>query len=363
MSATKYEWLPVLPEDVTVSWLGSVLGHNVKTADMTRAIWGTESKLFFTLTYDDAGGDDKTATEEKPTHICIKGVFDPKMVAAQPWTALLAQREADFYSQMAPQVRSMGYPKAWWAGKADNQGIVIMNDLTAEGCTFLGPIETWPVDKVLEGVEQLAGLHGQYWGAKVEDHPYAVNIYDSSMQFLCAPWDDMTNRPDRPACVPSYLKDGARFNAAHDKYFATRNPKFRTIIHGDTHVGNTYLTAEGRPHWLDWSAVHVGSCFHDVAYFMCGALSIEDRRANEGRILRHYLDALCAAGGPRLDAADEDVQVEFKRSYIANCIWLICPFEMQPKEIVSALCERTVAAWEDHKILELIESQPDPVGV
>lgn len=162
----------------TATWLTSVLGHNVKTANKTRAIWGTESKLFFNLTYDEAEGDGEAAAKEKPTNICIKGVFDPKMVAAQPWTAVLAQREADFYSQMAPRVRSMGYPKAWWAGKADNQGIVIMNDLTAEGCTFPDPIETWSVDKVLEGVEQLASLHGQYWGAKVEDHP--CNIFSSS---------------------------------------------------------------------------------------------------------------------------------------------------------------------------------------
>lgn len=46
-----------------------------------------------------------------------------------------------------------------------------MNDLNAEGCTFRDAKDAWKVEEVMKGVEQLAGLHGQYWGAKVEDHP------------------------------------------------------------------------------------------------------------------------------------------------------------------------------------------------
>lgn len=394
MSSSNETELPTLPEHVTAAWLGSKLGHKVKSAEMTRAIWGTESKLFYTLTYEEE------SAAERPIHICIKGVFDPAMLAAQPWTLLLAQREAVFYNEMAPKVKHMGHPKCWWAGTSEKQGISIMEDLTASGCTFIEPKETWSVEKVLKGVEQLAGLHGQFWGAKVEDHPCksymdsyiriyphahiymyrvyicvwrylldinnpltlipdAVNVYDSSMQFLCAPWDATTHSDGRPP-VPEYLKDGKRFNDAHNKYFATRNPKFRTILHGDTHAANTYFTADGSPRWLDWSAIHTGSCFHDVSYFICGALSIADRRESETRILQHYLDALHRFGGPQFSAQDEDVQVEFRRSYIANCIWIVCPYELQPKETVTVLCERTVAAWEDHKILELIESQDGP---
>lgn len=179
------------------------------------------------------------------------------------------------------------------------------------------------------------------------------------MQFLCAPWTETTRSDGRPP-VPEWLKDGDRFNAAHNKYFATRNPKFQTILHGDTHVGNTYFTADGHPRWLDWSAVHTGSCFHDISYFICGALSVEDRRAHDQRVLRHYLDALHRFGGPQFSADDEDVQVEFRRSFIANCIWVVCPYGLQPPESVFPLCERTLAAWEDHKVIELIESQPNP---
>ncbi|KAF8918606.1 kinase-like domain-containing protein [Mucidula mucida] len=355
MSSRKHEheWLPAVPLDLTVAWFSSVLGLKIKSVEQTRAIWGTGSKLFFTITYD----DDEDGTKDRPTHICVKGMFDPAMVADQPWTISLVQQEALFFSKLAPKITRMGYPKAWWSGTSEKQGIVIMNDLTTEGCVFKKMTDTWTVDQVLEGVEQLAGLHAQYWGSS-PTAPYENNSYDPAMQFLCAPWNATT--AERSG-VPAEFKDGDRFNRLHDKYFLTRNPKFRTLLHGDTHVGNTYFTVDGHPRWLDWSAYHVGSCFHDVSYFMGVALSIDDRRKHDMRILQHYLDALHRFGAPQFKNTDEDVLIEFKRSFITNCIWLICPYGLQPEESVKALCERTVASWRDYKVLDVIEAQPDPV--
>ncbi len=163
MSSRKHEheWLPAVPLDLTVAWFSSVLGLKIKSVEQTRAIWGTGSKLFFTITYD----DDEDGTKDRPTHICVKGMFDPAMVADQPWTISLVQQEALFFSKLAPKITRMGYPKAWWSGTSEKQGIVIMNDLTTEGCVFKKMTDTWTVDQVLEGVEQLAGLHAQYWGS------------------------------------------------------------------------------------------------------------------------------------------------------------------------------------------------------
>ncbi|KAJ3550024.1 hypothetical protein NM208_g180 [Fusarium decemcellulare] len=82
MSGTENEneQLPALPADFTPEWFSSKLGHKVKSVENTRNIWGTASKLFYTLTYEDE------STEERPQHICVKGVFDPDMIEKQPWT-------------------------------------------------------------------------------------------------------------------------------------------------------------------------------------------------------------------------------------------------------------------------------------
>ncbi|KAK1244289.1 hypothetical protein MKX07_003088 [Trichoderma sp. CBMAI-0711] len=378
------EQLPAVPSDITPEWLGEKLGHKIKSIENTSNIWGTASKLFYTITYEEE------SSEERPQHICIKGVFDPKMIEAQPWTVSLAQRESQFFSKVAPNVRNMIFPKSWWSGMSDKQGIAIMNDLTTEGCTFPTETASYPVEKVMNGVEQLAGLHAQYWGQSQDDHPckeqlppsrpssklgcYLApprhltvktgiwNNYDPAMKFMCTPWDQVVRMPGRPK-LPEYLMDGKRCNEALDRYYAERNPRFRTLLHGDTHIGNVYFTSSGRIGFLDWSAFHFGSCFHDVVYHMTAMLSIEDRRAHEMDILDHYLETLHRLGGPKFDRHnDPEVMTEYKRSFMTNVIWLICPDGLQSKERVAVLCERTVATYDDHKVLDVILGQSKPAA-
>ncbi|KAH7311434.1 kinase-like domain-containing protein [Stachybotrys elegans] len=348
------EQLPMLPADLTAEWFSNKLGHKVRSIENTRNIWGTASKLFYTLSYEDG------ATQDRPTQVCVKGVFDPKMIESQPWTVSLAQREADFFARIAPTLKNMTFPKGWWAGGNSKQGIAIMDDLTKDGCTFAPEVADYPVEMVMNGIESLAGLHVQYWGQSQEDHPWIWNNYDPAMKFMCASWNHVVSLPGRPP-LPDYLKDGDRCNEALDRYYAERNPRFRTLLHGDTHIGNVYFTPSGGIGFLDWSAFHFGSCFHDIVYHMTAMLSVENRRAHEMEILDHYLDTLHRLGGPRFDRhGDPEVMVEYRRSFMTNAIWLICPDGLQSKERVVALCERAVATYDDHKVIETILGQPKP---
>lgn len=354
MSSTAEEKLPQLPAELTPEWFSEKFGHRVKSAENTHTIWGTASKLFFTITYEE------DSTEDRPTHVCVKGVFDPKMIEAQPWTVSLAQRESEFFSKIAPNIKNVVFPRGWWGGKNETQGIAIMNDLTKEGCIFAPEVAEYSVAQVKNGVATLAGLHAQYWGQSQEDHPWIWNNYDPSMKFMVTPWDQVVRTPGRPK-LPESLMDGKRANEALDRYFAERNPRFRTLLHGDTHIGNIYFLPDGQMGFLDWSAFHFGSCFHDIVYHMTALLSIENRRAHEMEILDHYLDTLHSLGGPKFDRHnDPEVMTEYKRSFMTNVIWLICPDGLQSKERVEMLCERTVATYEDHQVIETILGQPKP---
>ncbi|KAI0006561.1 aminoglycoside phosphotransferase [Xylariaceae sp. FL0662B] len=349
---TSTEKLPALPAEVTPQWLESKLGHNIKSVSLTRTIFGTGSKLFFSIEY----ADEVTDPASRPTHICVKGVFDPVMVESQPWTLSLVQREAEFFAKIAPEIRNMGYPKGWWGGTSDKQGIAIMSDLIYEGCTFPSEAASYPLEKALEGAAQIAGLHAQFWGMSQEDYPWISNDYDAAMTFIVEPWDRVVREPGRPK-LPEHLMDGARVKRAQAKYYARRNPKFRTLLHGDTHLGNVYFTAEGHTRFLDWSAFHFASCFHDLVYFMSTMLTVEDRRAHEMEVLDHYLATLHRLGGPKLDRSDEQLMIEYKLSFLTNIIWLVCGYDLQTKERVDAFAERTIAAWVDHKVIEVIEAQ------
>ncbi|KAI0884237.1 aminoglycoside phosphotransferase [Annulohypoxylon maeteangense] len=346
------EKLPAIPAEVSTQWLESKLGHKIKSASLTRSIFGTGSKLFFTIEYAVEIAD----VNSRPTNICVKGVFDPAMVESQPWTLSLAQREANFFAKIAPSIKHMGYPRGWWGGTSDSQGIAIMSDLTHEGCTFPSEAASYPVEKALDGAAQIAGLHAQFWGKSQDDYPWISNDYDVAMKFIASPWDSVVREPGRPK-LPEYLMDGARVKRAQDKYYAQRNPRFRTLLHGDTHLGNVYFTSEGHTRFLDWSAFHFASCFHDLVYFVSTTLTVEDRRAHEMDVLDHYLATLHRLGGPKFDRDDEELMIEYKRSYMTNIIWPVCGYDLQTKERVDAFTERTIAAWVDHKVIEVIEAQ------
>ncbi|KAI0850438.1 kinase-like domain-containing protein [Daldinia vernicosa] len=343
--------LPTVPEEVTASWLAEVLKINIKSTELKKILPGMATKLYVNVKYEDSVGKDEATL--RSANLCIKGGFNPDFVEQVPWVVMLYQREVEFLNRVAPSLGHIDIPKTWWAGYNSRQGIVIMDDLS-QSCEFGRPTEDWPVTRVLAGVEQLAALHASTWGVKPTDYAWLTSDYDQAIFTLMQTFDDVVHGPERPV-VHDYLKDQKRITEVLKKHFASRNPKFRCLLHGDAHTGNTYLD-KGVPRFLDWQTIHIGSAFHDVAYFVGGALSIEDRRTYEYEILDHYLAALEKLGGPAFSSRDEDILREYRKSFLAGIGWIMCPYEMQTKQCVDAMARRYSAALDDHKTLELVES-------
>jgi hypothetical protein len=55
---------------------------------------------------------------------------------------------------------------------------------------------------------------------------------------------------------------------------------------------------------LDWQLVRKGQPWRDVTYFMLGSLTIDERRASERDLIRHYREALVANGAKNAPDAD-----------------------------------------------------------
>lgn len=344
--------LPTLPEDITAAWLSVVLKRRVASVKLERTIPGTATKFCLTVTYED-----NETSNKLPTQLCVKGGFDPNFIQKMPWIIMIYQRECDFYNHVVPKVDNMELPRVWWAGHNSTQGILVMDDLAAKGCTFGRPAETWTVSRVLAGVEQLAALHAKTWQVQASDYPWLTSDYDQAILTLMETYDVVVNGPDRPK-IHDYLKDQQRVTAVLKKHYALRNPRFRCLLHGDAHTGNTYLM-NGAPRFLDWQMIHIGSALHDVAYFIGAALSIEDRRAHEWDLVEHYLRTLENFGVEPLSTSDEEVTNEYKKSFLAGIGWIMCPYEMQVKECVYPMALRYAAALDDHKVLELFEGLHD----
>ncbi|KAI1201900.1 kinase-like domain-containing protein [Nemania serpens] len=340
--------LPSIPSEVTPEWLSSVLGPKVKSIHCTGELPGTATKIFLTVKNDDG-----------ERRICLKGGFNPAFIQQVPWIVMIYQREVEFFNRIAPSLKHMDLPKSWWAGHTPTQGIVIMEDLAARGCQFGNPVETWSVKRVRAGVEQLAALHAKTWGVRPADYPWLTSDYDQAILTLMKTYNDVVNGPDRPP-VHEYLRDQERVTAVLNKHYRLRNPRFQCLLHGDAHLGNTYLE-QGAPRFLDWQMIHIGSAFHDVSYFIAGALTIEDRRAHEWQIVGHYLATLRKLGvRDSVRSYDQELRNEYKKSFLAGIGWLMCPYEMQSRDCVHAMAVRYAAALDDHNVLQLVERLPEP---
>ncbi|KAM0417178.1 hypothetical protein ACHAPT_012815 [Fusarium lateritium] len=339
--------LPLTAEELTPAWFSKVLGKQVKEASIVETIHGTASKILVKLTYGDS--------TDGPTAVCVKGGFNPAILALQPSLCQMYQLEAEFYHYIGPTVQ-MRLPDAYYCATDGGQGIVLLADLKASGYQFDNPLEAWPVDRVRVGVEQLATLHAKTWGGELRDFPWLnreFSIRDIMRSLLLpASWEARFGGNGGPPVADDFA-DRERMVRAFETLWSSTDTKMNCIVHGDPHIGNTFITRTGEPGFLDWQCIYRGSAIHDVAYFVAGSLSIDDRRENEGQLFQHYLDILHQKGGPRFDK--EELWDEYRKHTLHGFIWSLALSEMQPRELVDAMTSRYCAAIIDLKTLELLE--------
>ena len=100
----------------------------------------------------------------------------------------------------------------------------------------------------------------------------------------------------------------------------TRSPQ--TLLHGDPHIGNTYLLPSGEVGFLDWQVARRGNWSLDLGYFLQGALTVEDRRRSERELLAEYRDSL-RLPPDELPSADE-IWLRYRASVAHGLtLWLV----------------------------------------
>lgn len=359
-------FVPTTPKEITVSWLSQILQHDVSSFKIRKTTLDeTTSKVFVVIDYRDGV---ECAETERPKHLCLKGSFNPQSMG-QEWAGILQRlfrREVEFFNDVQHSLGgNLRTPRIWGSTTSASpfQAVLAMEDLS-QRCHFLDGIEPWDVNRVKEGVGQLAVLHAATWGKTLKDHPRLTpDIYEQSIIDLADQWDTVVCGEDRPE-VPKDIKSGQRTVPALKKHFASKNPRFSCVLHGDPHPWNTYIDEHGKLCFLDWQTAHIGSAFHDVAYFVAGALSVEDRRRHELSIIAHYVEMLGCHGGPSLfmTTQDGEVMTEYKKSLLTGIGWVMSPYTMQPKARVRVMTERYCAAIVDHEVIQLVESLPKPVS-
>jgi Phosphotransferase enzyme family len=355
--------VPISGADVTNEWLTAVLCRNVPGAQVVGfsnpgGSSGSTERLALRVDYNDAGQE-----AGLPTELFTKAGSHVRQRLLTGGADVL-HGEEHFYMGLRDKT-TMEAPLGYWA-KADDRtwrSITVMEDIAAtKGARFVGPTERLTHEQMRDLVGQLARLHGGLWKDP------AVGVLNTLRQYIQRT-SEMIALEKRAAVgmerakeeIPPALHGQAdRIYAATVKALDLGTDEMpRTLLHGDAHVGQTYVTADGRMGYADWHHCLQGGWAYDFAYAVNSACEPEDRREWQRELMELYLEQLAENGGeaPSFDDA--------WLAYRQQCFWPFTAWvftigrawyqpEMQPVDRCLAIIRRTAAAIDDLDSFEAI---------
>lgn len=280
--------IPADWDDVTPAWMSAALaashpGAQIAQVELLLRDDGTNRRARFGLTYAEGTG---------PATVFLK--------AADPADAAVNAQMGGLFNEPRLFVADVPIPidhPAVHHVVMDEPGldfIMVMEDVVARGADPRDATRPLSIDQAAQGVTGLAGLHRAWWGHRLVDEPALAWV-----EPLVA-WRGMAVGIDiglkrAGDTVPDQVRalSGEEIEAGHwATYVTTVSDGPQTLLHGDAHVGNTYVLPDGSVGFLDWQVLRRGHSTLDLGYFLQGAIDVEDRRAAEADLLDVYLDAL-----------------------------------------------------------------------
>jgi hypothetical protein len=354
--------LPLELDEIDAAWLTAALrtrapGVTVRGCEVVDMKRGTCTKVRFKLTYDEAG-----LAAGLPTTVILKGGFEPHSRISRAMSSM-HEMEVGGYREILPTT-GLPSPRCYFAEwePAREQGIVILEDLVASGATFCDPRQGQSREAITMRLSELAKFHAQTW-----DSPWFKPggkwswLYDvtAMTREYAGPylteeiWARFVGSP-RGAAVSTRFHDREWMIDALDKManLAARTP--HCVLHSDTHVGNTYVAADGTPGFYDSLSTH-GPSLLEITYNLVCAMDVADRPEWERPLMQHYLGELGRHGidAPGLDEAMRQYGIYLARAYF---IFLVNDAVFQDEAVNTAYTARIGAAMLAHDTKGLLKS-------
>lgn len=342
--------VPTRPEDINARWLTAALAANnpgvvVDDLEVIESTQGAATRLRVKPRY--AKGRDGGL----PPVLFIKTALARRMLVAD---LHMYVTEVRFYEDIRPTLECEAPTVFAWALEPETSRFaVVIEDLAQRGATFPSALTGLTADEVAPLMTTLARLHAMNWGRR--DLERRFDWLETSMGGKTAAWW----RNDAPEIAISELEQSYKMAALEpcrrsvgDVFEAvgalqvTNEAGPRTVIHGDTHIGNCYLLPDGGGGLLDWQLMRIASWGNDVAYAVMTALDVEERRKGERKLLRMYLDELDRLGvePPNWDDAWDLYRKQMVWGIAAR---LVTPTAMYDEERLDALIRRCAVATDD----------------
>ncbi len=345
--------IPASVEELTPQWFSEALGVRVGSIDVLDAHSGTTGRVRVGVTGD----------ESLPETLFVK--LQPFIPEQREFVRMVGMgvAEAQLYAAVGDEL-PVRVPEVFCSryDTDDASFIMVLEDLMASGCRFPKPDDPDVLQVVVSLVEELAKLHGAYWGQDLHWlGRHALSPGGGAGQearmaggaALVQSALDQFGR-DMPAefgqlgdlYVERYRDIGALFNEGE-----------KTLIHGDSHIGNLFVDG-GRTGFYDWAVSSRSPGMRDVAYFLCNSIPTDVRRGEEASLLARYRSGLADAG-IHLDERVQDAQYRLFSvySWVSAATTASMGSRWQPAQVGRRAMDRTTQAVADLQVLELLNER------
>lgn len=307
--------IPARVEDITASWLSSVLGTTfdglvVREVDVSPVGTGQTAATYrIRATYADGHGNGKL-----PESFIVKIPSQDQAVRGR--VALSYRSEFAFYTEVMHSV-SAPVPQCYHCEIA-NDGtdfVLLLADMdpAVQGDQIRGCTDA----EAQLAVAALAGLHGPRWCDPawleftgtvfpIPDQESAKGLGDIARIAIDTTLERLGSRmseDDRQTLIES--------GALMDKWLLAEPRRF-SLLHGDYRLDNLlYGPARTEVTVVDWQTLGVGLPARDLAYFTATSLLPEDRARAERGLVETYHNALVSHGvsGYDLDTCWRDYKL------------------------------------------------------
>jgi len=232
-----------------------------------------------------------TTEEGKEEKVFVKTAAKNAMVRSMLSIFGVYKNELLAYMGLDLPVRT---PTVHCAKYTPSRFVIIMEDLSSQGVDFPNiwrePACTY--DKASKVLSTYARLHAHYMEAvpgtvwNDQTRPYFGKVVGlvTLHRFLA----------QVPGVIPeSVLRD---YKAALWRWDEVRElwsaASPQTMVHGDSHYGNTYAYESGEVGLIDMQCVAREHPMRDVTYFLASGYPHEDLARDENRLIAHYLSEL-----------------------------------------------------------------------
>lgn len=285
-------------------------------------------------------------------------------LGAESVMAAFYENEVQVYARLRPELtieapRSLG---ALYDPKSA-QFVLILEDLSQRDARFPNVTQDVELSAIETLIDTLASLHASHWESPrfsselswLQSHVRGRVAH--VMNELAPPLiqHEIDTQAFKREMVQRLRATGPELLAGVKRVQRHQARLAQTLLHGDAHLGNTYLLPHGGAGLLDWQLCVRGYCMHDVSYLIATGLSIASRREHERVLLRRYRERLLERGVRNAPSADE-IWKEYRRAMIWGVYigWLTTPVVNYGWEINVINHLRLTTAYEDLETARLV---------